>query len=395
MAGNAQAMLTTLSLRAEPAMLPLNSTMEEVYYAIALSRMTGFNLQQALQLYRELGGAQAVYDHRHDISDVMPDSSQRLVESLRNWDDALKRAAAEMEFITRHGIRALTFNDPDYPERLRACDDAPLILYYKGNADLNRRHVVGVVGTRRCTSYGQDLTRRLVSRLRELCPDVLVVSGLAYGIDICAHREALACGLDTVGVLAHGLDTIYPNHHRQTAVDMVGHGGLLTEYISQTEPFANNFRQRNRIVAGMSDAVVVTESAYKGGALITARIAQDYGRDVFAFPGAVGAPYSEGCNKLIRDNKAALITSADDLMADMGWQTAEQKPEAVERQLFPDLTAEEQAVISQLQQTNDLQLNILSVKSNIPIGQLTAILFSLEMKGVVRPLAGGTYHLLN
>lgn len=395
MAGNAQAMLTTLSLRAEPAMLPLNSTMEEVYYAIALSRMTGFNLQQALQLYRELGGAQAVYDHRHDISDVMPDSSQRLVESLRNWDDALKRAAAEMEFITRHGIRALTFNDPDYPERLRACDDAPLILYYKGNADLNRRHVVGVVGTRRCTSYGQDLTRRLVSRLRELCPDVLVVSGLAYGIDICAHREALACGLDTVGVLAHGLDTIYPNHHRQTAVEMVGHGGLLTEYISQTEPFANNFRQRNRIVAGMSDAVVVTESAYKGGALITARIAQDYGRDVFAFPGAVGAPYSEGCNKLIRDNKAALITSADDLMAAMGWQTAEQKPEAVERQLFPDLTAEEQAVISQLQQTNDLQLNILSVKSNIPIGQLTAILFSLEMKGVVRPLAGGTYHLLN
>lgn len=375
-------------------MLPLNSTMEEVYYAIALSRMTGFNLQQALQLYRELGGAQAVYDHRHDISDVMPDSSPRLVESLSNWDDALKRAAVEMEFITRHGIRALTLNDDNYPARLRECDDAPLIIYYKGNADLNRQRIVGVVGTRRCTAYGQDLTRRFVSRLRELCPDVLVVSGLAYGIDICAHREALASGLDTVGVLAHGLDTIYPNHHRQTAVEMVSHGGLLTEYISQTEPFANNFRQRNRIIAGLSDAVLVAESAYKGGALITARIAQDYGRDVFAFPGAVGAPYSEGCNKLIRDNKAALVTSADDMIADMGWQTASQQPEAVERQLFPDLTAEEQAVVAQLQQTNDLQLNILSVKTNIPIGQLTAILFQLEMKGVVKALAGGTYHLI-
>lgn len=367
---------------------------EEVYYAIALTRMTGFSQQQALQLYRELDGACAVYEHRHDIGDILPDSSPRLVGSLSNWDDALKRAAVEMEFITRHGICALTLNDDNYPARLRECDDAPLIIYYKGNADLNRQRIVGVVGTRRCTAYGQDLTRRFVSRLRELCPDVLVVSGLAYGIDICAHREALASGLDTVGVLAHGLDTIYPNHHRQTAVEMVSHGGLLTEYISQTEPFANNFRQRNRIIAGLSDAVLVAESAYKGGALITARIAQDYGRDVFAFPGAVGAPYSEGCNRLIRDNKAALVTSADDMIADMGWQTASQQPEAVERQLFPDLTAEEQAVVAQLQQTNDLQLNILSVKTNIPIGQLTAILFQLEMKGVVKALAGGTYHLI-
>ena len=223
---------------------------------------------------------------------------------------------------------------------------------------------------------------------------MLIVSGLAYGIDICAHREALANGYETVGVLAHGLDQIYPNHHRQTAIEMVNHGGLLTEYMSQTEPIANNFRQRNRIVAGCSDVTVVVESAYKGGALITARIAQEYGRDVFAFPGAVGAPYSEGCNHLIRDSKAGLITSADDFMAAMGWQPVQQA-ETVERQLFPDLTAEEQAVVSQLQQTNDLQLNILSVKTNIPIGQLTALLFQLEMKGVVRAMAGGTYHLMN
>jgi len=367
---------------------------EEIYYTMALTRMTGFNQQQALLLYRELGSAQAVYDHRKDIGDVVSDSSPRLAESLRYWDDALKRAAAEMEFVTKHNICALTLNDPDYPARLRECDDAPVILYYKGNGQLNRQHIVGIVGTRRCTSYGQDLTRRFVSRLHELCPDVLIVSGLAYGIDVCAHRESLACGLDTVGVLAHGLDTIYPNHHRQTAVEMVSHGGLLTEYMSQTEPFANNFRQRNRIVAGMSDAVIVVESAYKGGALITARVAQDYGRDVFAFPGAVGAPYSEGCNRLIRDNKAALLTSADDFVESMGWQTVIRQQDSVERQLFPDLTPEEQTVVAQLQQTNDLQLNILSVKTNIPIGQLTALLFQLEMKGVVRPMAGGTYHLI-
>lgn len=368
---------------------------QERYYTMALTRLSGFSQQQALQLYRELGGGQAVYEHRHDIGDVVADCTPRLAEALKDWDDALKRAAAEMEFVTKHSIRVLTPNDEDYPARLRECDDAPLTLYYKGNADLNRQHIVGIVGTRRCTAYGQDLTRRFVSRLRELCPDTLIASGLAYGIDICAHRESLACGMDTVGVLAHGLDQIYPNHHRDTAAQMVGHGGLLTEYMSLTEPFANNFRQRNRIVAGMSDAIVVCESAYKGGALITARVAQDYGRDVFAFPGAVGAPYSEGCNQLIRDNKAGLITSADDFVESMGWQTVTWQSEAVERQLFPDLTADEQAIVSQLQQTNDLQLNILSVKTNIPIGQLTALLFQLEMKGVVRSMAGGSYHLLS
>lgn len=368
---------------------------QERYYTMALTRLSGFSQQQALQLYRELGGGQAVYEHRHDIGDVVADCTPRLAEALKDWDDALKRAAAEMEFVTKHSIRVLTPNDEDYPARLRECDDAPLTLYYKGNADLNRQHIVGIVGTRRCTAYGQDLTRRFVSRLRELCPDTLIASGLAYGIDICAHRESLDCGMDTVGVLAHGLDQIYPNHHRDTAAQMVGHGGLLTEYMSLTEPFANNFRQRNRIVAGMSDAIVVCESAYKGGALITARVAQDYGRDVFAFPGAVGAPYSEGCNQLIRDNKAGLITSADDFVESMGWQTVTRQSEAVERQLFPDLTADEQAIVSQLQQTNDLQLNILSVKTNIPIGQLTALLFQLEMKGVVRSMAGGSYHLLS
>jgi len=367
---------------------------EEVYYTIALTRMTGFNLPMALHLYREMGGGKAVYDHRNDIGDVMPEATERLKASLLNWDDALRRAAAEMEFITKGNIRALTLDDPDYPQRLRECPDAPIVLFYKGSADLNQRYVLNMVGTRHCTSYGQDLVHRFVSDLRTLCPDVLVVSGLAYGIDICAHRNALEQGFETVGVLAHGLDQIYPPRHRDTAIEMVHRGGLLTEYMSQTEALPNNFRQRNRIVAGMSDATILVESAIKGGGLITCRIAQEYGRDVFAFPGAVGAPYSEGCNRMIRNNTAALITSAAEFVESMGWQTVSQQPEAVERQLFPDLSPEELAVVQLLQQTNDLQLNLISVKTNMPIGQLTALLFQLEMKGVVKPMAGGTYHLV-
>jgi len=376
-------------------------TSEEIFYTLALTRLTGFNAAMALQLYQTLGSATAVYEHRHDIGDVVSDCSPRLVEALKDWDDAEKRAAAEMAFITKHSIQALTFNSDDYPERLRHCPDAPLVLFYKGNADLNRQRVIDIVGTRHCTSYGQDLIHRFVSRLHELCPDVLIVSGLAYGVDICAHHEALAAGYDTIGVLAHGLDTIYPARHRQTAAEMVSRGGLLTEYMTQTEPLPNNFRQRNRIVAGISDATILVESAIKGGGLITCRIAQEYGRDVFAFPGAVGMPYSEGCNRMIRNNTAALITSADDFLESMGWHTMKDMPlwltpppRSTGDAQIPDLSPQEQAVVTELQQANDLQLNILSVRTNIPIGELTALLFSLELKGVVRPLAGGTYHLI-
>ena len=367
---------------------------DEIYYSIALTRMTGFNAAMALQLYQTLGSSQAVFEHRNDVGDVIPDATPRLREAMKNWDDALKRAAAEMEFITKKGIRAYTMQDTDYPQRLRECPDAPILLYYYGEADLNQRYVLNIVGTRQCTSYGKDMVHSFLRDLRQQCPQVLVVSGLAYGIDICAHRNALEQGYETVAVLAHGLDQIYPYRHRDDAVRMLRQGGLLTEYMSQTEALPNNFRQRNRIVAGISDATILVESAYKGGGLITCRIAQEYGRDVFAFPGAVGMPYSEGCNRMIRNNTAALITSADDFLESMRWETIREKPDAVERQLFVDLTPEEQQVVDVLQQTNDLQLNILSVKTNISIGQLTALLFQMEMKGIVKPLAGGTYHLV-
>ncbi len=371
---------------------------DEVFYTMALTRLTNFNYQQALELYRTVGSAQLLYEYRNHIGDVIRECSPRLVEALKDWNDAMKRADFELEYMEEHRIRALTLTDEDYPQRLTECPDAPIVLYYTGNADLNDAKVVSIVGTRRCTAYGQDLIRRFIADLRRLCPQVLIVSGLAYGVDINAHREALANGYPTIGVLAHGLDQIYPYRHRDTAAEMLNHGGLLTEFMTQTNADKPNFVRRNRIVAGMADAVVLVESAEKGGGLITAEIAQSYDRSVFAFPGSVHAEFSKGCNNLIRDNGAALISNADDFVRAMGWQeeTLRQQKYAdgIERNLFPDISQEEQRIVSLLQQTNDLQLNTLSVKSGLPIGQLTALLFQLEMKGVVRPLAGGMYHLL-
>lgn len=371
---------------------------EELFYTMALTRLTNFNYQQALELYRMVGSAQLLYEYRTHIGDVIGDASPRLVESLKNWDEAMKRADYELKYMQEHGIRGLTLNDDDYPQRLTECPDAPLVLYFTGNCDLNESKIISIVGTRHATVYGEDLIRRFVRDLHQQCPKVLIVSGLAYGVDIHAHREALENGYATVGVLAHGLDQIYPYAHRETAAEMVNHGGLLTEFMTQTNADKPNFVRRNRIVAGMADATIVVESAAKGGGLITAEIAQSYNRSVFAFPGNVNAEFSKGCNNLIRDNGAGLITCAADFIRAMNWQDETLRQQAlsdgIERTLFPDLSAEEQLIVGILQDTNDLQLNILSVKSSIPIGRLTAILFQLEMKGVIKPLAGGMYHLL-
>lgn len=371
---------------------------QELFYVMALTRLTNFNYQQALELYKMVGSAQLLYEHRTEIGDIIHDASPHLMAALQDWNDAMKRADFEQKYMYEHGIRGLVLTDEDYPQRLLECPDAPLVLYYKGNADLNQAKIISIVGTRRVTTYGQDIVRRFVSHLKRYCPQLLIVSGLAYGVDINAHREALANGYPTVGVLAHGLDTIYPYHHRDTAAEMLNHGGLLTEFMTQTNADKPNFVRRNRIVAGMADSVILVESAAKGGGLITCEIAQSYNRAVFAFPGNVNAEFSKGCNNLIRDNGAGLISGAEDFIQAMGWQDEAQRQRAladgIERSLFPELSAQEQQIVSLLQETNDLQLNILSVKTSIPIGQLTALLFQLEMKGVVKPLAGGMYHLL-
>lgn len=371
---------------------------QEIINTIALTRINYFHLTGMLQLYRRLGSATAVIEHRRNIRDVLPDASPKLVQSLQQLDEPLHRAEIELQWDLENGVMPLCMNDENYPQRLRQCDDAPLMLFYKGNINLNQRRVICVVGTRRNTVYGEDLIRRFMRDLRQLCPQLLVVSGLAYGVDIIAHRQALQNGYPTVGVLAHGVDYLYPARHKQTADEMVKKGGLLTEFLTQTNADKVNFVRRNRIVAGISDACVVVESAAHGGGLITASLARTYNREVFAFPGNVGSQYSEGCNNLIRDNVAGLISNADDFVKSMNWdddvklQRAQQV--GIERQLFPDLSTEERKVVSALKKHNDLQINMLSVQADIPIAHLTAILFSLEMKGVLKALPGGMYHLL-
>ena len=372
--------------------------LDSVLYTMALTRLTGYNFHVAVRLFRELGDGKAVFDHRHDIAAVLPEATPRLQELLSNWDDALSRAEAELSFIEKNRIKPLLMGQPDYPQRLMDCPDAPILLFYMGTANLNQQRVVNIIGTRHATVYGQDIIRNFLADLGAQGIQPLVVSGLAYGIDICAHREALANGFETVGVLAHGFDEIYPPRHRDTARQMLQQGGLLTEYMSQTRADKLNFVKRNRIVAGMCDATILVESASKGGGLITCSIAQDYGRSVFAFPGAVNAEYSMGCNQLIRNNGAELITSASDFIEAMGWQNdvllQEAKSGGIERELFPNLSDDERRVVQLLSDRGDMQPNVLSLQANIPIGSLTALLFQLEMKGVVRQLAGGSYHLL-
>lgn len=369
----------------------------ETRNAIALTRVNYFNLAGLAQLYRKLGSATEVIAHRNNLKEVLPDASPRLLEAMHNIEQHLRVADAEMEHNARNNIKTLCLADNDYPQRLKNCADAPLVLFFKGNTDLNRARVINIVGTRHCTAYGQDVIRKFVTELKKLSPEVLIVSGLAYGVDINAHRQALANDLDTVAVLAHGLDNLYPARHKQTADEMIKHGGLLTEFLTNTNADKLNFVRRNRIVAGMSDACVLVESAAHGGGLITTAIARDYSREVFAFPGAVGAPFSEGCNNLIRDHKAQLITSAADFIQALGWETDFKRVQAtrqgIERQLFPELSAEEQTVIEALQSLNDQPISQLSLSANIPISRLTVVLFQLEMKGMLKLLAGGCYHL--
>ncbi|MFW5481376.1 MAG: DNA-processing protein DprA [Prevotella sp.] len=377
----------------------MDSSTKETIAMMALTRVGYYNLTGILDFYKHAGSATAIIDHRNDVREVIPDASPKLVERIRDCEAHIHRAEEEYEWTQQHGVRILRWGDDAYPQRLAECADAPLILYYKGTADLNQMRVINIVGTRHCTIYGQDIVRHFIDGLREICGNrMLVVSGLAYGVDIAAHRNALEKGFETVGVLAHGLDDLYPPRHRETAKRMLTQGGLLTEYMTRTNADKMNFVRRNRIVAGMCDATVLVESAAHGGGLITCGIAQEYGREVFAFPGNINQEYSEGCNNLIRKNGATLITSAKDFAESMGWlddrRLERAQKEGIERQMFPDLSPNQQRIVETLQKTNDLQVNMLSNMTGLSVGKVAAEMFELEMKGVARSLPGSVCHLL-
>lgn len=369
------------------------SSREERIACMALHLVPGIGTMGAKRLIDGMGSAMAVFENRCELPTILQDVSERLVGML-DCPDAWERAKREYEFIEKNSITCLTCTDEAYPSRLRECDDAPTLLFFKGNADLNALRIVSMVGTRHATEYGKTLCQTFVRDLQSMCPDVLVISGLAYGIDIHAHRAALSNGLPTVGVLAHGLDRIYPATHRNTAIQMLQNGGLLTEFMSETNPDRHNFVRRNRIVAGMCDATIVVESASKGGSLITADIAESYHRDCFAFPARTTDTLSLGCNQLIRDNKASLLLNAEDFVKTMGWEDSAKVPKTIQRSLFVDLNEEEQRIVDILRKFGDQQINALVVEANMPVHKMSVLLFEMEMKGLLKVMAGGMYKLL-
>lgn len=365
---------------------------DKLLYRIALTMIKGVGDGIARQLLQSLGDEEAVFTEKKRLLEAIPGIGSTLAAEIRR-PEVLQAAEQELLFVEKNKITPCFISGKDYPFRLKECNDAPVLFYFKGNTDLNAAHILSIVGTRRITDYGKQQTERLIEELSQKYPELLIVSGLAYGVDVCAHRSALKYNLPTVGVLAHGLDRIYPSIHRKTAIDMLSHGGLLTDFPSGTEPDRPNFIKRNRIVAGLADATIVVESAEKGGSLITADIALSYGREVYTFPGRVTDEHSKGCNALIRQNKAGLITCADDLITALGWNLyTGQQPKQTE--LCFDLTEEESRIVEWLRENGEGYINVLSVDLHLPVHQLSPLLFELEMKGVIKNLMGGKYQLL-
>lgn len=370
---------------------------DERLYQIGLTMINGVGDILSRQLLQALGSAEAVFSEKSKTLEKIPGIGKTISSEIKNAD-VLKRAENELAFIEKNNIETYFYTDEKYPKRLKQCADSPLLFYFKGNANPDALKCISIVGTRNITEYGNSLITEFIKDLSKEIPDLLVVSGLAYGVDIKAHRESLRNSLPTIAVLAHGLDRIYPPTHRQTAVDMLSAGGLLTDFPSGTNPDRPNFVKRNRIVAGLSDATIVVESAIKGGSLITADIAFSYSRDVFAFPGRISDMHSAGCNKIIQENKAAMITNASDFIAAMNWQPATNKrPDAVQKSFAftdCDLSHSEAVLIKIIEGKKDIHINQLARESEFSVQDLTVLLFELEMKGCIQTLPGNTYKLL-
>ena len=353
-------------------------------FDIALSLLFRSRLRRSLALVDHYGSAEEAWRHLNE-----PGMEETLTHAKREWN-----------WINAHGIRVWTLTDEDYPYRLRQCPDRPLVLYAKGNVHPSEGHIVSIVGTRRPTERGKELTNAFVRDLASRLDSLTIVSGGAYGIDIAAHRAALQYGVPTIIIPAHGLDRIYPFRHRPEAIASLERGGILTEFPSGTEPLAPYFVQRNRIVAGLADAVVVVESRDKGGSLITARMASDYSRDLFAFPGRPDDISSAGCNQLIQSSKAQLITSADDLIETMQWKTTTVSHNPTDTQttmvgLLDDLTPDQQILLAKLNEAEEgLHINLLVMETERAYSDVSSDLVSLELQGLIRSLPGGIYRLV-
>lgn len=357
-------------------------------YQIALTLVPGIGDVLARKLIGHCGSAEAVFSEKKKLLLKIPGIGEVIANAI-NDSHCFERAIDEISFIESRNIRPLFYMDNDYPQRLKDCHDAPVILYYKGIADLNSAKILAVVGTRKPTDYGKEICDRIVSEMN----DVLIVSGLAYGVDTCAHQAALKSKLKTIGVLAHGLDRIYPAQNEKLASEMVREGGVLTDFMSRTRPEKENFPQRNRIVAGMADATLVVETASRGGSLITASLANGYNRDVFAVPGKVTDSKSAGCNWLIRSNRATLVENATQIKEIMGWNSSQIKGKAFQKTLFPILTADEEVIYKILEANGECSIDFIIRNSDMTSAKVSAALLNMEFEDLVKILPGRIYTL--
>ena len=362
-------------------------------HQIAVTLLPGIGDITGKKLIEYCGSEEAVFtEGKHNLLKI-PGLGETMVSAIiQSRAKALSRAEKEIEFIEKYRIQYFFFKDENYPSRLKNCIDSPVMLYFKGNCNLNSEKIISIVGTRNATDYGKSCCKNIIEGFAG--SDVLIVSGLAHGIDTCAHKEALKNKLDTVGVLAHGLDRIYPATNRALAEKMLDAGGLVTDFISKTNPDRENFPKRNRIIAGLADATLVVEAAGKGGALITADIANSYNRDVFAIPGRIDDTFSAGCNYFIKANKASLVQSADDIKFLMGWEVEKRKEASIQRKLFINLSGDEEHIVGLLTKNTGMSIDEICFEMQTTTSRVAAALLNMEFEGLVKRMPGKMFSLI-
>jgi DNA processing protein len=364
----------------------------ELLYQLALTDVPNIGCVHAKILAQEFGSAEKIFKAKQQLLEKIEGIGEVRAKAIKSFSD-FSKAEEEIKFIEKYNIKPLFLSDKNYPQRLLNCYDSPTLLYYKGDADLNVSKIVAIIGTRNHTDYGKQQTEKLVKELSS--QNVLIVSGMAFGIDAIAHKASVKNNLPTIGVLAHGLDQMYPPEHSNLAKEMIKHGGgLLTEFRSKTKPDKHNFPTRNRIVAGMSDAVIVMESGEKGGSLITAELANGYNKDVFAMPGKVTDNKSAGCNFLIRNNKAMLLTDAEELIEVMGWEENSKKSKVKsQKELFIELSKDEKIIVDMLKEKETTHIDEINIRSGLSSSAIAVAILNLELQGVVATLPGKLYRL--
>lgn len=365
-------------------------TTSELFYILALQKVEGVGDIIAKKLMSHCGSAEAVFKTKTQQLAAIDGVGSSLLKNLKD-ETVFDKANKELEYIQNNNINVSFFQDENYPDKLKHCVDAPVLLFSAGNIDLKNRKIISIVGTRQITSYGTEFCKKLIEDLIPLDP--VIVSGFAYGVDIVAHQLAIENNLQTIGVLAHGLNQIYPKNHKKYMAKIEQNGGFMTEFWSSSNPDKENFVKRNRIVAGISEATIVIESAERGGSLITANMANDYNRDVFAVPGRVTDKYSTGCNNLIKTQKANVLTTAADLVYMLNWDIKEE-PKAVQKQLFVSLDNDEQKIYDYLLKTGKELMDIIALECEFPIYRVSSILLNMELKGVIRPLPGKLFEAI-